>query len=402
MHALILCSVQFLLALTWTLYVAFLPQLAAQAGLPKSQVAWILMMDQVIFVITDLALGVMADRMADAMHRLGGWVLAVSVASALAFVLLPGVASPGWLVALTALWAATSSALRAPPMVIIARRLQGSAPSFLVACSLLGVGLAGAVAPMLTARLRDVSPVLPFVAASVALVIAVLALRWTEPAAVPASNGAADPTNPAPTSSHRPRWMHTWLLYAAFGLLALGFQIHTAINSAPAYLRYVSPAQLVQVTPAFWIGFALCVLLPELGALRRFPIRLLLLLAAACGALALLGFAAAGSLQAVLVAQCVAGGFWGVLFGAMLRAALDAGHVGHEGAFTGLVFGVAAIAAFIRILTVSSGASKTAPLAGWLPWMPAVAWSVAALLLAALVLASAAPGRWHARPLAKS
>jgi len=397
MRALILCAVQFLLALTWTLYVSFLPQLAAQAGLPRAQVAWILMMDQVIFVVTDLALGVMADRVANAMRRLGGWVLAVSVVSALAFVLLPRAVSPAWLVALTALWAATSSVLRAPPMVMIARRLHGSTPSFLVACSLLGVGLAGALAPMLTARLRDASPVLPFIAASVALVVAVMALRWMEPTAAPGHTGTAEP---APSSGDRPRWTHAWLLFAAFGLLALGFQIHTAINSTPAYLRYVSPAQLVQVTPAFWIGFALCVLLPELAALRRYPARLLLLLAAACGALALFGFAAAGSLKVVLVAQCLVGGLWGVLFGAMLRAALDAGHVGHEGAFTGWVFAVAAIAAFIRIATVSSGASKAAPLAGWLPWMPAVAWSMAALLLAALVLTSAAPGRWDARSLA--
>lgn len=398
MHASILCSVQFLLALTWTLYVAFLPQLAAQAGLPTSQVAWILMMDQVIFVITDLALGVMADRVADAMRRLGGWVLAASVVSALAFVVLAKAASPVWLVTLAALWAATSSALRAPPMVMIARRLHGSAPSFLVACSLLGVGLAGAIGPVLTARLRDASPVVPFVAASMALVIAVMALRWMEPAGAPRSGG---PAEPAPSSGDRPRSMRTGLLFAAFGLLALGFQIHTAINSTPAYLRYVSPAQLVQVTPAFWIGFALCVLLPELAVLRRHPARLQLLVGAACGALALFGFAAAGSLQAVLVAQCVAGGLWGVLFGAMMRAALDAGHVGHEGAFTGLVFAVVAIAAFIRIATVYSGAVKAAPLAGWLPWMPAVAWSMAALLLAALVLASAAPGRWHTRSLAK-
>lgn len=385
MRALILCSVQFLLAVTWTLYVAFLPQLAAQAGIPRAQVAWILMMDQVIFVVMDLVMGVAADRVANAMRRLGGWVLALSVVSALAFVLLPGVASPAWLVALTALWAATSSALRAPPMVMIARRMQGSAPSFLVACSLLGIGLAGAVAPMLTARLRDASPLLPFIAASAALVIAVVALRVVEPGAV--ARVAA-----APAADRKPPPGRAWLLFIAFWLLALGFQLHTAVNSAPAYLRFVSPAQLVQVTPAFWIGFALCVLLPETDLLRRYPARLLLLCAAALGALALFGFGAAGSLRAVLVTQCLAGAFWGILLGTALNAALEAGHVGREGVFTGLLFAVAAVAAFARIATVASGASKAAPLAGWLPWLPAVAWGIAALLLAAFVLA---PGRWQ-------
>ncbi|PMY03861.1 hypothetical protein, partial [Pseudomonas sp. GW460-13] len=88
--------------------------------------------------------------------------------------------SPVLLLGLTALWAATSSALRAPPMVIIARRLPATASSFLVGCSLLGVGLAGAVAPLLTARLRDASPMLPFLAASAGLVVAVAALQWME------------------------------------------------------------------------------------------------------------------------------------------------------------------------------------------------------------------------------
>jgi len=379
MRALILCSVQFLLAVTWTLYVAFLPQLAAQAGLPRTQVAWVLMMDQLIFVVMDLALGIGADRVANAMRRLGGWMLALSVVSALAFALLPGVASPAWLIGLAVVWAATSSALRAPAMVLIARRLHGGAPSFLVGCSLLGVGLAGAVAPVLTARLRDVSPLLPFMAASVALVIAVVALRRLEPA--PAL--ADDTTAPAPP--RRLPMAHTWLLFPAFGLLALGFQVHTAVNSAPAYLRYVSAAQLVQVTPAFWIGFALCVLLPEAPALRRYPARVMLLAAAVLGALALSAFASAESLSAVLVAQCAAGGLWGIALGAVLNAALDAGQVGREGAFTGLVFAVAASAAFLRIATVASGAAKTGPLAPWLPWAPALVWSLAALLLAAFV-----------------
>ncbi len=392
MHALIFCAVQFLLAVTWTLYVAFLPQLATQAGVPRAQVAWILMMDQVIFIAMDCALGIAADRVVSAMRTLGGWVLALSAASALAFVLLPGVTSPVWLFGLTAIWAATSSALRAPPMVIIARRLQADRPSFLVGCSLLGIGLAGAVAPLLTARLREVSPLLPFVMASVALVLAVAALRWIEPAA---PHGSADSapdmaaditTDRAPVE--RSGLARIWMLFVALCLLALGFQIHTAVNSAPAFLRFVASADLVRVMPAFWVGFALCVLLPDVPRLRRYPAHVLLLLAAALGALSLFGFAAARSLEAVLVAQVVAGGLWGIAFGAAANAALDAGHVGREGAFVGLVFAVSAVAAFFRIAMVSSGASKSAGLAGLLPWLPALAWGIAALLLAGFALAN--------------
>lgn len=400
MHALILCAVQFLLAVTWTLYVAFLPQLAAQAGVPRVHVAWILMMDQVIFVAMDFALGIAADRVAGAMRALGGWMLALSLASALAFVLLPGATSPAVLVGLTAIWAATSSALRAPPMVIIARRLQTDRPTFLVGCSLLGIGVAGAIAPLLTARLREVSPLLPFAMASVALVLAVAALRAIEPTALrgqasraPVGDGgggadsaAAGAASPAPADRRRPA--RIWPLFLAVCLLALGFQIHTAVNSAPAFLRFVDTASLVRVMPAFWVGFALCVLLPDVPRLRSYPPHVLLLLAASLGALSLAGFVTARSLETVLVAQVVAGGLWGIAFGSAANAALDAGHVGREGAFAGLVFAVAAVAAFVRIAMVASGASKSTELAGVLPWLPALAWGVAALLLWGFVQAN--------------
>jgi len=384
MHALIFCSVQFLLAVTWTLYVAFLPQLAAQAGLPRAHVALILLMDQVIFVVMDFALGIAADRVANAMRRLGGWILALSVVSALAFVMLPRATSPGLLLGMTAAWAATSSALRAPPMVIIARRLHEIASSFLVGCSMLGIGIAGAVAPLLTAWLRDASPLLPFMTASVALVVAVVALRWVEPAAPRKGAGAAS----TPQAGDAPR--RAWLLFAAVLLFALGFQFHTAVNSAPAYLRFISSAELVRVTPAFWIGFVLCVLLPEAPVLRRYSACVLLLVAAILGALSLFGFMAASSLEAVIAAQCLAGGLWGIMIRSAVNAAIDAGHVGREGKFTGLVFAVSAVAAFLRIAVVSSGASKTVMLARLQPWLPPVAWSLGALLLAVFVAANLA------------
>lgn len=375
MRALVFASVQFLLAATWTIYVAFLPQLAARAGIPNANVAWILMMDQVIFVTMDFALGIAADRVASAMRRLGGWILALSVVSALAFVLLPGVTSPSLLLGVTAVWAGTSSALRAPPMVIIARRLHATESTFLVGCSLLGIGLAGAVAPLLTARLRDASPLAPFLAAGAALVVAVVALRWVEPAV--ARKDAEAASEPMPAVALR----HMWMFFAAVWILALGFQFHTVVNSAPAYLRFVSNAELVRAAPVFWIGFFLCVLLPGAPMLRRYPACVLLLAAAALGALTLFGFAAAGSLGAVLATQCLAGGLWGIMFASAANAALDAGHVGREGMFSGLVFAVLAVAALIRIAIVSSGASKSVALAGLLPWLPAVAWSVGVLLL---------------------
>lgn len=85
---------------------AFLPQLAAAAGIPKERVIWILMLDQAIFIAMDLALGVSADRVAAAMRRISTPMIAITAVSAGAFVLLPQAgASAGLLLSLTVIWA---------------------------------------------------------------------------------------------------------------------------------------------------------------------------------------------------------------------------------------------------------------------------------------------------------
>src|SRR5687768_6439003 len=60
--ALYLGLVQFLFATTWTIYVIFLPQLLESVGIPRQYAAWILVLDQLIFSITDFLMGVLADR----------------------------------------------------------------------------------------------------------------------------------------------------------------------------------------------------------------------------------------------------------------------------------------------------------------------------------------------------
>ncbi|QYY29075.1 MFS transporter [Cupriavidus pinatubonensis] len=379
MQALALFSVQFMLAVTWTLYTAFLPALAAQAGLPAAQVAWILLMDQAIFVVMDSLLGIAADRVADALHRVGTWILAASVVSAVAFALLAKSASPQMMLFLTVCWAATSSALRAPPMVIIARRLRESAPRFLVGCSMLGVGVASALAPLLTAWMRGQAPALPFLLASLGLLAAVLALQWVE--------AHAGPLPVAASATVRAGGMAmAWLLLAAVFLLAFGFQVHSSVNSAPAYLRFVKPGELVRVMPAFWIGFAMGVLLPARLPRGRFLHHGALTAAATLGALVLAGIAHAPSLTVLLAAQCAVGLLWGVVFCAAAGAAIDAGHVGREGRLTGILFALAALAACVRIAMVASGVARQPALAGLLPWLPSIAWGTAGVLLAAFVL----------------
>ena len=381
-----LALVQLLFTVTWTIYVAFLPQLAQAAGIPKERVLWILMLDQAIFIAMDLAIGIGADKVSAAMKRIAGPVTAITVVSAAAFILLPlAGASATMLLTLTVVWAVTSSALRAPPMAMLARYLRAEAAPRFVFLSLLGIGIAGAIAPWLTGQLRGMSPLLPFVLAGVGLVAAVLAMGWCERrlAAGVAAGVAAGATEPATArAAGRGSGIGTAALFTALLLLALGFQVHAFINAAPAYLRFAKAPDLEWLMGLFWAGFTVCVMVPGLGAFARARPAHMLITGTALGALAFAALPQAGSLAAVMAAQLCAGAAWGLITGYALTAALDAGRTGQEGRFAGLVFALLAAAALTRFLIVLSGLHMSAEVKPLMAWLPAVAWSGALLLLA--------------------
>jgi hypothetical protein len=120
--------------------------------------------------------------------RLGKWVALVTVASCAAFLLLPFVAPAGnpWpFLALTVLWTATSSALRAPPLVLLGKYVPKPAQPWLASLMLFGLGVAGALSPYLTVLLREADPRLPFAIASIA-VLAVVASQLNKRPGIPA------------------------------------------------------------------------------------------------------------------------------------------------------------------------------------------------------------------------
>src|SRR6202000_177551 len=115
-----LAILQLLFTLGWTTYVIYLPQLAAKVGIAPSAVILVLMLDQAIFTITDTAMGIIADRIAPVVGRLGVFVGALTALSCAAFAALPFVAGNGpaaqaWFIALIVGWSGTSSPPRAPP-----------------------------------------------------------------------------------------------------------------------------------------------------------------------------------------------------------------------------------------------------------------------------------------------
>ncbi|MBP6813822.1 MAG: hypothetical protein KA169_02960, partial [Burkholderiaceae bacterium] len=62
--ALVFGGLQLLLGVTWAVYALFLPQLVVAAGLPRSIVPWVLVIDQLVFAVSDPWAGAAGDRAA--------------------------------------------------------------------------------------------------------------------------------------------------------------------------------------------------------------------------------------------------------------------------------------------------------------------------------------------------
>jgi hypothetical protein len=120
-------------------------------------------------------------------------------------------------VAVTVVWSATSSALRAPPLALIGRHVPGPSQPWAAGLFMLGMGVAGAVSPYLAVALKGADPRLPFALAAVALAAATVvmtrAIRANPDPAAP-QPGRADPLTGQPVA----------MFLFAVTLLGLGFQ----------------------------------------------------------------------------------------------------------------------------------------------------------------------------------
>jgi MFS family permease len=372
--------VQFLFALCWTVYVIFLPQLAAQAGIPPSAVIWVLMLDQLVFLVTDYAFGVASDRAARVVGRLGRGVVAVTLLSCAAFLALPMVApsgSPALFLVLVVLWSATSSALRAPPLTLVGRHAARPSQPWLVSLSMLGLGVANAVSPYLGLQLRGVDPRVPFLLSSVALALVtgglVAAERALVRSAAPAATAVRDLAPPALPAV--PGFL------VSVVLAALAFQVHGFLNSTPLYLRHAPAPQLPWLAPVFWIGFNLA-LLPAGAVTRRVAGARVMTAATAVAALATLAAHEATGLSGVVAAQAVAGAAWAFALMSAFSTALALGHTGREGRFGGALSSLLAGAALVRMALLAAEVQTSG--AAWLAFVPAAGWlAAAAVLLAA-------------------
>jgi hypothetical protein len=372
----LLALLQFFFALTWVVYVIFLPRLAEQAGLERRYVPMILLLDQVIFLACDWVAGVYADRSARLFGRVGNWMAIVALVSCTAFMVLPWVA-PGsakaFLVVIV-IWSVTSSALRAPSLAVASRHTGSAAQGWVPCAFLLGLGAASAIAPYLAVELRQFDPRIPFAISSVALAAFVLALarveRTTEPRPVEAPSDLA-PVRRPPLA----------LFVVVILLFAFGFQVHFTVNSAQGYLRFATTDDLPKLMPVFWIGFNIA-LVPAMLLTRRFGGAATMVTAGVIGVLALIGCARAPSLVPLVIAQSFAGAAWSIALMSAFSAALEAGRPGREGFLTGVLFSTLAAASIARLGIFIAGLQAHAVIGPRLENLPFIAWALAAFLMA--------------------
>jgi len=370
--AVIVGVVQFLFTTTWTAYVVYLPALAKEAGI-AAWVPWLLVADQLIFAAMDVVTGYWVDRVRAAIGRLGGWIVAGTAVSCLGFVMLPYAgASPALLIIAIAVWAITSSALRSPPWALLARHAPTPAMPWLATLVLTGTAIASALAPYLGVALRGVDPRVPFIASTVVLLATVVTLMLAERrlGAPPAAELRPPAALPGAT------------LFVALLILALGFQVHLALNAAPRYAQFAARDQLPYLLPLFWVGFNLF-MFPAERLVRRWGAADVMALAAALGALAALAAALAPGLALLAVAEFIAGGSWGAASVAAYSAAVALGRGGREGRYLGTLFAMLALAVALRIAAAGSGLAQTQTFSTLAPWLPQSLWLCAALLLLA-------------------
>lgn len=363
-------TIQGLFALTWALYVAFLPVLLARAGLDARLAIFFVLLDQVVFAVSDWASGVYADRLARLLKRIGPVLTASALVSSCALLVLPWVASlgvPALLIGVTVLWTATSSALRAPVFTLLGRVGGAARPAGTISLALLGVGIAGALAPMVTRSLAQFDPGIALGVCAVSLAFAALFTNRLETA------GA----NEAPPRDLAPTRAPAFFIAALVVLAAFGVQVHTVLLGMRATKDGVAWASWW--APLFWSGFALGLVVAALVGrsketappLRTGASGLML------GAVALIVAQSATSPLLFGAAQLVAGAAWALFTAVAVRAAMAYGGSKGIGSPLGLIFAALAVAALARIGLTLAGLQAGA----WVAWLPAATYFVSGAIL---------------------
>jgi hypothetical protein len=241
--------------------------------------------------------------------------------------------------------------------------------------AMLGLGIAGAVSPYLAITLAKQDPRLPFVIASVALVLTSFALVKVE------RSLAKD----APPKSEPPKTIDRAIPVIVFALasviFAFGFQLHFFFNSAPRFKQFTG--DISTLMPVFWVGFSVA-MFPASLITKRWGGLPVMGLFGFIGAIAIVVMEFSGTFEVVVAAQLIAGAAWGCILMSAFSAAAALGYTGAEGKITGVLFSALALATFARMATTASGALNDPSLAPPLRWAPVACWAVGGAVLVVL------------------
>lgn len=358
--------VQFLFLATWVVYVIYLGDLLDKLGLPKAFLPTLLLIDQLLFAVSDVLLGLYADRAMRFYRALAPPLLTLNLIACLAFIALPHLAAgtPEVFIGVTVTWVLTASVLRAPLYGLIARR--GLAPGRATAASLLGLGLASALAPYLGVVLKSINPIWPFTLSGIGLALASIGFSAWEARQQPAAA--------VPDSQPQPQLHNISRLLLAMLLLGAGFQVHVFINAAPLYKSVADAALLPWLLPVFWIGFSLAAY-PGAQVLARYGAARIFARAALLGVMSTAFCLTSPPLAMLMAVQFVAGIAWAGVFLAGLELAGGAGRHGREGLFIGTLFALLALGAATRIGLTLAGMTITP-----LPELAFVFWALGAVV----------------------
>jgi len=374
-----LAVLQLFFTLCWTVYAIYLPKLAAAAGIPAASVILILMLDQAIFTVCDYATGIAADKVTRVLGRIGIFVAALTAISCAAFLAMPYVArgDAPLLIGAIVIWAITSSALRAPPLMLLGKYASKPSLPYLSSLAMLGYGIAGALSPYLAVTLRNVDPRWPFVLTSLVLVLVTLGMISAE------RRLTGTPQAPARTAAPRAFGSFTAsaaIFALAMVVLAFGYQIHFALESAPLFLRFAKPDEMEWLMPVFWIGFNIA-MFPASVLTKRLGGYTVMGAAGLIGALAILAAHLANGLEVVIAAQFAAGAAWGAILMSAFTVAFAIGANGGEGRMSGLLFSALAFATLARMAAVAAGLNADPVLRAALQWVPTMCWALAGAAL---------------------
>lgn len=367
----VLAAVQFFFTLSWTVYAIQLPGLLGKAGIALSWLPLLLMADQLIFAMMDIAFGVMADKMTNGYRRLARLMIVLATVSAFAFLMLPILAdiSAGILLLVLGIWVFSASVIRAPTLVLLAKHAKLAQQQSLVIWYVAGIALASALSPFLGLWMKGFDPRLPFVMSALSLLIAVIVLKRVlvvTPVLI-----ESEPPRPISFAGYLP-------LLLVLAIAGFAFQLHAFVNASALYKLHATNETLPWLMPLLWVGF-FAMLIGVGKLIKRFG----MLAVAVSGVLllALASYAAnsASSIGVLIVLQMLCGAGWAMGFaGLMERAAAD-GTRGAEGLFMGSFFAVTALSTLARIAFVSH----------WLAdWKSSQFILPAALLLTAGVIAA--------------